>query len=91
MSDTVCSSGDKRGRTVAEVGERRGNKGEESFGITNCLRLSLMDERWKSERRKLAGGSVALLLELLVAIEVSPIDVGGCGTTWLLTEADFLP
>jgi hypothetical protein len=50
-----------------------------------------MDERWKSVRRKLAGGSVALLLELLVVIEVAPIDVGGCGTTWLLTEADFLP
>jgi hypothetical protein len=76
---------------VVEVGERRGNKGEERFGITNCLRLSLIDERWKSVLRKLAGGSVALLLVLLVVLEVAPIDVGGCGTTWLLTEADFLP
>ena len=91
MSDTVCSRGDKRGRTVAEVGERRGNNGEESFGITRCFLLSLIDERWNSVRLKLAGGTVALLLELLLGIELAPFDVGACGTTWLLTEADFLP
>ena len=33
-----------------------------------------------------------LLLELLLGIEVAPREVAGCGTTWLLTEAEvFLP
>ena len=65
MSDTVCKRGDKRGRTVAEVGERRGNNGDERFGSTCRFLLSLIDERWKSVRRRLAGGSSVLLLELL--------------------------
>jgi len=47
VSDTVCNSGDKLGRfAVVQVGERRGNKGEERFGTVNCcFRLFLIDER----------------------------------------------
>lgn len=91
VSDTVCNSGDKRARTLLEVGERSGNSGEESWGITCRFLLSLMDDRWKSVLLRLADGCAALVDELLCGIEVAPIDVGGWGTTWLFTEADFLP
>ena len=45
MSDTVCKRGDKRGRTVVEVGERRGNIGDEGLGISNFFSFPLIDER----------------------------------------------
>ena len=47
MSDTVCNNGDKRIRFEdVQVGERRGNKGEDRFGTVNCcFRLFLIDER----------------------------------------------